>query len=781
MATQIIGSTVKRREDPRLITGNGTYTDNMTLPRMAYLTILRSPHAHARIKKIDASKARAMPGVLAVYTGNDLKNGGVNPIPVGWVLPDIKIGPHYPLALDTARYTGDGIAAVVAIDRFTAQDALDLIDVDYEPLPVVVNAEKATQPGAPQLHPEAANNIAFYWKIGGGDVERALAEADGVIKQRLINQRLIPNAIEPRAALADYQPATGQLTLYNTNQNPHIIRLLLALVLGQPEHKLRIASPDVGGGFGSKIYLYADEVIACFASKQLGRPVKWTEERTENYKATIHGRDHVSDVQIAYKKDGTITGLKVKTYANQGAYLSVFAPLVPTFLYGPMLQGPYTIPNVFVEVYGTNTNTTPVDAYRGAGRPEATYLLERMVDLVALELKMDPADVRRKNIIPPFLNGVYQTCMAYAYDSGDYAGNLERALTNAGYVELRKQQAEARKQGKVVGIGISTYTEITGAAPAQVAASLGAAAALVESALVRVFPLGKVQVMTGSHAHGQGHETTFAQIVADQLGLEVEDVEVVHGDTDRIPYGAGTYGSRSQAVGGAAIYVATQRVIEKGKKLAAHMLEAAEADLVFEDGKYSVKGVPSKAVKFTDVALEAYWPRKVPADVELGLEATAVFNPSNFTFPDGTHVAMVEVDPDTGKVTITKYVCVDDVGKVINPMIVEGQIHGGIVQGVGQALWEGAVYDDNGQLLSGSMMDYALPIASYFPKFETSRNETPSPVNPLGAKGAGEAGTVASTAAVANAVMDALKPFGVKHIDMPLTSEKVWRAMNGKL
>ena len=780
MATRIIGSTVKRREDPRLITGNGTYTDNMTLPRMTYLTILRSPHAHARIKKIDASKARAMSGVLAVYTGNDLKQGGVNPIPVGWVLPDIKIGPHYPLAIDTARYVGDGVAAVVASDRFTARDALDVIDVDYEPLPVVVDGEKAMQPGAPQLHSEAADNIAFYWKIGGGDVDKALAEADGVITQRLINQRLIPNAIEPRAAVADYQPATGQLTLYNTNQNPHIIRLLLALVMGQPEHKLRVVAPDVGGGFGSKIYLYADEVIACFASKQLGRPVKWTEERTENYKATIHGRDHISDVQIGFKKDGTITGLKVKTWANQGAYLSVFAPLIPTFLYGPMLQGPYTIPNVFVEVYGTHTNTTPVDAYRGAGRPEATYLLERMVDLVALELKMDPADVRRKNVIPPFLDNVYQTCMAYAYDSGNYAGNLEAALSRAGYTEMRKQQEEARKQGKVVGIGISTYMEITGAAPAQVAASLGAAAALVESALVRVFPLGKVQVMTGSHAHGQGHETTFAQIVADQLGLEVEDVEVVHGDTDRIPYGAGTYCSRSQPVGGAAVYVATQRVIEKGKKLASHMLEAAEADVVFEGGKYSVKGAPSKAVKFSDVALEAYWPRKVPADVELGLEATAVFNPSNFTFPDGTHIAMVEVDPDTGKVTITRYVCVDDVGKVINPMIVEGQIHGGIAQGIGQALWEGAVYDENGQLLSGSMMDYALPIASYFPKFETSRNETPSPVNPLGAKGAGEAGTVASTAAIANAVIDALKPFGVKHIDMPLTSEKVWRAMHGK-
>ncbi|MBI3912865.1 MAG: molybdopterin-dependent oxidoreductase [Chloroflexi bacterium] len=777
MATQIIGSTVKRREDPRLITGAGRYTDNMTLPRMAYLTILRSPHAHARIKKIDATKAKKHPGVLAVFTGEDLKAGGVNPIPVGWVLPDIKIGPHLPLAVGTVRYVGDGVAAVVATDRYIARDALDWIDVEYEPLPVVVDGEKATQAGAPQLHSEAPNNVAYYWKIGGGDADKALAEADGVIKQRILNQRLIPNAMETRAAIADYQTASGDLTLYNTNQNPHIIRLLLALTIGQPEHKLRVVAPDVGGGFGSKIYLYADEVVACFASKQLGRPVKWVEERMENYIATIHGRDHVSDVEVGYKRDGTITALKVKTWANQGAYLSVFAPLIPTFLYGPMLQGVYNLPNVFVEVWGTYSNTTPVDAYRGAGRPEATYLVERCVDLVANALKMDPADVRRKNLIPPFRDSAFQTCMAYAYDSGDYSAHFEKALKMADYAKLRKEQEASRKQGKYIGIGLCSYVEITGAAPAQVAASLGAAAALVESALVRVHPTGKVQVMTGSHAHGQGHETTFAQIVADQLGIAIEDVQVMHGDTDQIPFGAGTYGSRSQAVGGAAVYVATQRVIEKAKKMAAHMLEAGEADVVFEGGQYFVKGVPSKGVKFAEVALEAHWPRKVPADVELGLEATAVFNPSNFTFPSGTHVAVVEVDADTGKVDLKRYIAVDDVGKVINPMIVDGQVHGGIAQGVGQALWEGAVYDENGQLLTGSMMDYALPVASYLPSFETARTETPSPVNPLGAKGAGEMGTVASTAAVANAVIDALKPFGVKHIDMPLTPEKVWRAM----
>lgn len=777
MATQIIGSTVKRREDPRLITGAGRYTDNLTLPRMTYMAILRSPFAHARIKKIDATRAKAHPGVLAVFTGEDLKNNGVNPIPVGWLLPDLKIGPHYPLAVGETRYAGDGVAAVVARDRYTARDALDLIDVDYEPLPVVVDAEKATQPGAPQLHPEAPNNIAYYWKIGGGDADKGLQEADGVLKQRIINQRLVPMAMEPRAAIADYQPATGDLTLYNTNQNPHIIRLLLVLVLGQPEHKLRVNSGDVGGGFGSKIYLYADEIIACFASKQLGRPVKWQEERTENFKATIHGRDHISDVEVGYKKDGTITALKVKTYANQGAYLSNFAPLIPTFLYGPMLQGTYTFPNIFVEVYGVYTNTTPVDAYRGAGRPEAIYLVERVVDMVAYELKMDPVDVRRKNLIPPFPDKPYQTNMAYAYDSGDYPATLERALKMADYAGLRKQQEEMRKQGKLMGIGVSSYVEITGAAPAQVAASLGAGVALVEGAHVRVHPTGKVQLMTGSHAHGQGHETTFAQIVADQLGLNVEDVEVIHGDTDRTPWGGGSYASRSQPVGGAAAYIATQRVIEKGRKFASAMLEASEADVVFEGGKYFVKGSPSKVINFTDVALEAYTAKKTPADIESGLEATAWFNPSNFTFPNGVHIAVVEVDKETGKVDLKRYFAVDDVGKVINPMIVEGQIHGGIVQGLGQALWEGVVYDENGQLLTGSLMDYALPIAENLPDFETARTETLSPVNPLGAKGAGEAGTIGSTPAAANAVLDALKPLGIRHIDMPLTSEKVWRAI----
>jgi carbon-monoxide dehydrogenase large subunit len=780
MATQIIGSTVKRREDPRLITGNGKYTDNMTLPRQTYLAILRSPHAHARIKKIDVSKAKALPGVIAIYTGKDLQAAGVNPIPVGFVLPDMKVGPHHVLAIDTARYVGDGIAAVIAKDRFIARDALDLIDVDYEPLPAIVDAEKAMQAGAPQIHSEAPNNLAFYWKIGAGDADKALADSDGVVTQRLINQRLIPSAMETRAALASYEVATGDMTLYGSNQNPHIIRLLLVLVLGQPEHKLRVVSQDVGGGFGSKIYLYADEIIACFAAKQLGRPVKWAEDRSENYKATIHGRDHITQAQVGYKKDGTITALKVKTWANQGAYLSNFAPLIPTFFYGPMLQGVYKTANFFVEVWGTHTNTTPVDAYRGAGRPEAIYLMERAVDWVAFELKMDPADVRRKNFIPAFTNAPHQTTMVYAYDSGDYPATLEKALQAAGYADLRKQQADLRAQGKYMGIGISTYVEITGAAPAQVAASIGAGVALVESALVRVHPTGKVVVYTGTHAHGQGHETTFAQIVADQLGLAVDDVEIVHGDTERTPWGAGTYGSRSQPVGGAAVYVATQRVIEKGKKFATHMLEAAEADVVFEGGKYFVKGTPSKSIAFAEVALEAYTAKRVPADVESGLEALAVFNPSNFTFPNGAHIAVVMVDPDTGKVDLTRFITVDDVGKVINPMIVDGQIHGGIAQGVGQALWEGAVYDDNGQLLTGSMMDYALPAATYLPNFELHRTETPSPVNPLGAKGAGEAGTIGSTPAVANAVMDALRPFGVRHLDMPLTSEKVWRAINKK-
>jgi carbon-monoxide dehydrogenase large subunit len=638
-----------------------------------------------------------------------------------------------------------------------------------------VDLEKATQAGAPQVHDDVSGNVAWTFKAAGGDVAKAFAEADVVIKQRLINQRLIPNAIEPRAALAHYDAGKSELTLWNTNQNPHIIRLLLALTLGLPEHKLRVIAPDVGGGFGSKIYLYADEVIACYAAMKLGQPVRWTEERRENYVATIHGRAHVTDLEVAAKRDGTITALRVKTLADMGAYLSVFAPLIPTYLYAWMLVGPYKIPAIEAEVLGIHTNTTPVDAYRGAGRPEATYVVERAVDLVARELELDPADVRRRNLIPRFTN--YQTPHAFTYDCGDYPAALEKALELVDYRRLRQEQEALRKQGRYLGIGLSSYVEVTGAAPAQAAASLGAQAGLIESALLRVHPTGKVTLFTGSHAHGQGHETTFAQIVAAALGIAVDDVSVVHGDTATIPWGAGTYGSRSQPVGGTAAYIATQRVIEKAKKIAAHLLEVAEDDVVFEAPSFIVKGVPGRAVTFQDVALEAYWPRRIPADLEPGLEASAFFNPSNFTFPAGTHIAVVEVDAETGEVKLLRYGAVDDVGRVINPMIVDGQVHGGIAQGAAQALWEEAVYDENGQLVTGSLMDYAVPNAEMLPSFEVGRIEVPTPVNPLGAKGAGETGTIASTAAVANAVIDALAPFGIRHLDMPLKPEKIWRAI----
>ncbi len=772
---RLIGAEVKRKEDPRLITGQGTYVDNLKFVGTAYLAILRSPYAHARIKRIDASRARVHPKVLAVFTGEDLRRDGIGSIPVGWLLPDIKLPPHYPLAVDKARYVGDGVAAVVAEDRYSAYDALSLIEVEYEPLPAVVDQEAATRPGAPQVHDEAPNNICFKFAMVAGDVNRALAEADGVVRQRIINHRTSGSSVEPRAAVALYQPATGELTLYNTNQNPHLIRLLLALTMNYPEHKIRVIAPDVGGGFGTKIYLYPDEVVACYAAMKLGRPVKWVETRSEYLRATVHGRDHITDFEVAYKRDGTITGLKVTTYANLGAYISPFAPLIPTFLYVPMLHGPYKLPNVSAEVYGVFTNTTPVDATRGAGRPEATYLLERMVDLVARELNMDPADVRRKNVLEPFEN--YQTPLAFVYDSGNYPATLNRALELVDYARLREEQRRLREQGRYIGIGLSTYVEVTGAAPSQVAVSLGAQAGLFESAIVRVHPTGKVTVFTGSHTHGQGHETTFAQAIADEFGISIDDVEVVHGDTDAIPFGLGTYGSRSTPVGLTAAYIAGQRIIEKATKIAAHLLEAAEADIVFEGGRFFVRGAPERAVTFQEVALEAYVPRKIPADLELGLEATAFFNPSNFVFPFGTHVAVVEVDPETGQVKLLRYLAVDDVGRVINPMVVDGQVHGGVVHGIGQALWEQVVYDEQGNLLTGTWLDYAMPKAPDLPSFQTDRLETPSPVNPLGVKGAGETGTIASTPAVVNAVLDALAPFGVKHIDMPLTPERVWRAL----
>jgi aerobic carbon-monoxide dehydrogenase large subunit len=775
---KLFGSSIKRREDPRLITGKGNFTDDVKLPGQTYAVFVRSPHAHAGVRRVDVSRATQVPGVVAAFSGKDLADGGVNPLPCGWLLPDLKIPEYRAIATSKAHFVGHAVAVVIGETPYAARDGADAVTVDYEVLPSVTDGEKAVAKGAPQIHENAPGNVAFNWSIGDKDkTDAAIKSAARVVKQRLVNQRLIPNAMEPRASCASYNAATGDLTLWVTSQNPHVHRLLMgAFVLGIPEHKLRVIAPDVGGGFGSKIFLYPEEVTVSWASKKLGRPVKWTAERRESFLTDAHGRDHITDVELAVDKDGKIVALRVKTNANLGAYLSTFAPLIPTYLYGTLLSGVYEIPTIYCEVVGSLTNTTPVDAYRGAGRPEATYLLERACDLAAKGIGVDPAEFRRKNFIPAS-KFPYQTPVAFAYDSGNYGPALDRALQMLDYKKLRGDQEAARKQGRHVGIGFATYIEACGPAPSQVAGALGAQAGLWESAHVRVHPTGKITVFTGSHSHGQGHETTFAQLAADELGLPMEDVEIVHGDTASVPFGMGTYGSRSTAVGGAAIHTSIQKIKEKGKKIAAHLLEANEADLDYTDGKFFVKGSPGRNKTFQDVALMAYLAHNLPKGLEPGLEATSFWDPPNFVFPFGTHVAVVEVEPDTGKVKLQRYVAVDDVGRVINPMIVDGMVHGGIAQGVAQALWEYAQYDDGGQLVTGSMMDYALPKADDLPSFETDRTVTPSPVNPMGVKGAGETGTIASTAAVANAVIDALAPLGISHIDLPLTPARIWAAV----
>jgi carbon-monoxide dehydrogenase large subunit len=630
------------------------------------------------------------------------------------------------------------------------------------------------------VHDEAENNIAFEWEIGDkAKTDEAFANAAHTASVNLRNNRLIPHAIEPRAAVADYDPIKEELTLYMTTQNPHIHRLLMSLAsIGLPEHKMRVIAPEVGGGFGSKVHHYVDEAITAWSSMQLGRPMKWTATRTEANMTDVHGRDHVTKAEIALAEDGRVMGVRVKTYANMGAYLSTFAPAVPTYLYGTLLSGEYDIQAIYCQVTGTFTHTTPVDAYRGAGRPEATFVIERLMDLAADQLDMDPAEIRRRNFIQPDAFP-YQTQVALSYDSGNYDGTLDKALEMAGYDNLRAEQSRRRTSGgKLLGIGFSSYIEACGLAPSSLVGSLGAGAGQWESAKVRVNPTGTVTVYSGSCAHGQGHKTTFAQIVADRLGLDMDKVEVVEGDTGQIQFGWGTYGSRSAAVGGSAIAKSVDKVINKGRKIAAHLLEASDEDVVFEDNNFFVRGAPDRKQGWGDVALQAHLAHNYPEDLEPGLEETSFYDPSNFVFPFGTHIAVVEIDPDTGEVSLQRYIAVDDVGNVINPLIVDGQLHGGIAQGIGQALWEGAVYDDSGQLLSGTMMDYALPKAHKLVSFELDRTVTPCPHNPLGVKGVGEAGAIASPAAVVNAVVDALKPYGIKHLDMPLTSEKVWRAIH---
>ena len=778
MATQFFGTRVKRREDPQLIQGTAHYTDDLKYTGLLHAAFVRSPHAHAKINAIDTEQATNAPGVVAVYTGQDLQ-GHVDPIPTAWLLPDsdLKTPAYPPLAIDKVRYVGEAVAVVIADDRYRAQDAAELVKVDYETLPAVVDQEKALQDDAPaQVHDDAPNNRAYHWQIGGDGIDDAFSQADRTLGFRVINQRLVPNAIEPRGCVAQYNPGNGQLTLRLTSQNPHIHRLLLSGVLGVPEHKLRITTPEIGGGFGSKIAVYPGEAVVAFAAMTLGKPVKWMETRRENFLTNTHGRDHITDVDAAVRDDGKVLGLKVRTYANMGAYLSTAAPGVPTWLYGLMLSGCYDIPAVHGEVFGAFTNTTPTDAYRGAGRPEATYLVERLMDQVAGELDQDPVEVRRTNFIRkdqfphPVATGV-------TYDSGDYEGSLAKCLEMLGYEDFRSQQAQARQDGRYLGVGFSTYVEICGLGPSQTVGATGFQGGLWDSSIVRVHPSGTVTAMTGTNPHGQGEETTFAQMLADRFGVGIDDVDIVHGDTDRIPMGMGTYGSRTTAVGGVALYQAAEKIVQKATKLAAHLLEAREEDVQFDSGEFSVQGSPDQSVSFGDVALQAYLAWDLPEGMEPGLEAESFYDPSNFVFPFGAHACVVDVDPETGETTIRRYVAVDDCGHVINPLIVDGQIHGGIAQGVAQALYEFAFYDDNGQLLTASLMDYAVPKSIQMPHFETDQTVTPSPVNPMGVKGVGEAGTIASTAAVVNAVVDALRPMGITHIDMPLTPERVWQAI----
>ncbi len=784
MTVQGIGAAVKRREDFRFIKGVGKYTDDINLPNQTYCYFLRSPVAHATIRNIDISAAQSAPGVVAVFTGADIDASGAGGVPCGWLITSrdgnpMKEPKHPILAVGKVRHVGDPVVAVIAETLEQAKNAAELVQLDLDELPAVVNMKSALQ-GASAVHEEAPDNLCFDWELGDqAATDAAIAGAAHVTKLDLINNRLIPNAIEPRVAIGHYEPGTEDYTLYTTSQNPHVIRLLMgAFVLSIPEHKLRVYAPDVGGGFGSKIYHYAEEALVTWASKRVGRPVKWTAERSESFMSDAHGRDHITHVEMAFDADGKITGLKCETLANMGGYLSTFAPCIPTWLHGTLLAGQYATPAVYTNVKAVFTNTVPVDAYRGAGRPEATFILERTLSKAAQEMGVDQAELRRKNFIQPN-QFPYQTPVAVVYDTGDYEPALNKAMELADYANFEQRRAEAKSRGKLRGIGVASYIEACGIAPSSLVGALGARAGLYEAATVRVNPTGSVSVLTGSHSHGQGHETTFAQVVADKLGIDIDNVDIVHGDTAKIPFGMGTYGSRSLAVGGTALVNALDKVIEKGRKIAAHLLEASADDIEFANGAYTVRGT-DKSKAFGDIALTAYVPHQYPIEtLEPGLEETAFYDPKNFTYPAGTYICEVEIDPKTGSTEIVSFAAADDFGNIVNPMIVEGQVHGGIVQGVGQALLENAVYDENGQLLTGSYMDYTMPRADDVPSFKVETLAgTPCTHNPLGVKGCGEAGAIGTPPAVINAVVDALKEYGVDHIDMPATPEKVWRAIN---
>ncbi len=778
MSTRIFGSGIKRREDPRLITGEARYTDDIKLPGVLHMAVVRSPYAHANIVSIDSSAAAAMDGVVAAYTSEDIGDGLAG-LPTAWLIPDsdLKTPEHPALAKGKVRYVGDGVAIVLAEDRYTAQDAADAVEVEYEELPVVVDPEAAAQDGAPQLFDDVENNIAFTWVMGDKTASDGVFNtADVVVRDKIVQQRLLPTAMEPRSAMAQYNPATQELTLWCTSQNPHIHRFIISAVTGLNENKVRVIAPEVGGGFGSKIPCYPDEALVSWAAIKLGQPVKWTETRSENYQITIHGRDHIQYVEMAANRDGKLLGVRATVYAGMGGYLSTAAPGIPTILHGLLYVGPYTMDSVYCESIGVMTNATPTDAYRGAGRPEATFLLERMVDMVAKRIDMDPAELRRKNLIPAFEDG-YEVATTLIYDSGDYPAAFEKAIGIAGYDDFRREQAEARAEGRYLGIGITAYTEMCGLGPSQVAGAVGFQGGLWESATVRVTPTGKVQALIGASPHGQGSETTLAQIIGDELGFPVDDIEVIHGDTTETPMGWGTYGSRTTPVTGAALAEASRKLKEKARVLAAHLMEAAVEDIEYDDGKFLVKGSPDNFQSIQDVALMAHLAWNMPEGMDPGFEESQFYDPPNFVYPFGTHIAIVEVDANTGDIELKRYIAVDDCGPQINPEIVAGQIHGGVVQGIAQALCEGVIYDDSGQLLTGTMMDYTMPRADMFPNFELGETVTPSPHHPIGVKGVGETGTIASTPTVYNAVLDALSPFGVEGIDMPMTPAKVWQAI----
>ena len=768
---KLVGSRVKRREDPRLITGRATYVDDLQLVRMLHMAVVRSELAHARITNVNIERARSMPGVVLILTGDDVAEV-VPSLPSVPATPEAAMPAHPLLAREKVRHVGDPIAVVIAEDRYLARDAAEAVEVSYEELPVVVEPERAMDSDAPAIHDGVERNTAYLWALQSGDPEAAFRDAAVVVRQKMLSQRLMGTPLETRAVVAQYTPGDEKLTLWSSTQIPHLLKPNIAALLGLPENHMRVIAPEVGGGFGVKAEVYAEELLCAIASRRLGRPVKWVETRSENFQNTVQGRGQIAEYEVAADRGGKITGLRVRITADLGAYLQLFTGLVPT-LSGLMLTGVYDITNLDAEIRGVFTNKTPTGAYRGAGRPEATYYIERMMDLLAAQLKMDPVELRRRNFVPKE-NFPYTTATGLVYDSGDYEATTQQCLGMLNYDQLRQEQAHKREQGVYMGIGIATWVEICGFGPSAALPAGG-----WEYGSVRVERTGKVVVSTGASPHGQGQETSFAQIVADQLGLPIEDITVQHGDTAMVPHGVGTFGSRATVVGGSAVLRAATQVRDKAKRFAAHMMDASEDDLEFVDGRIAVRGSPDRAVTFAEVAGAAYNAVNLPPDTEPGLEAISYFEPPNFTFPFGTHAAVVEVEKDTGHVKLTRYIAVDDCGTVINPLLVEGQVHGGLAQGIAQALTEEVVHDENGQVLSGTLMDYALPTAELFPRFETANTVTTTPVNPLGAKGIGEAGTIAASPTIVNAVMDALAPFGVRHIDMPLKSEKLWRAMQG--